>query len=301
MSNIQVRDFSEYTDLLPVQFSDSENLIKLLQIYLDQVEELNLAQQDLSLLSTNLETATGYQLDIIGNLLGAKRNGADDEGFRDAIKFRISINTGSGTPEDVIGFLRTVTKATTTRYWEHYPASIVVETNGTDIASNLASTIDNVSPAGVKVGGVLWVEGDYAFRPCRLSEAYLNLVDIEEIVYPEVAIGDDDQFLGSPTTVMTPLAERTYRMGQDDAYMGNPNMRMRSPSFNKKFTYLNPNTTIGQSVLPNMSEVYSEFYLGAGDDAAFSGNPSAVASGLSVTQGGIVMGTLANVLTDKND
>ena len=85
MSNIQVRDFSEYTDLLPVQFSDSENLIKLLQIYLDQVEELNLAQQDLSLLSTNLETATGYQLDIIGNLLGAKRNGSDDEGFRDAI------------------------------------------------------------------------------------------------------------------------------------------------------------------------------------------------------------------------
>lgn len=278
MSNIQVRDFSEYTDLLPVQFSDSENLIKLLQIYLDQVEELNLAQQDLSLLSTNLETATGYQLDIIGNLLGAKRNGADDEGFRDAIKFRISINTGSGTPEDVIGFLRTVTKATTTRYWEHYPASIVVETNGTDIASNLASTIDNVSPAGVKVGGVLWVEGDYAFRPCRLSEAYLNYINVPE-----------EEFL------------RRFTMGEDDSYMGNPDMEMVSSDINKMFDYLNPNTTIGQSVLPNMSEVYSEFYLGAGDEAAFSGNPSAVASGLSVTQGGIVMGTLVNVLTDKND
>ena len=69
MSNIQVRDFSSYTDFLPLQFSDSDNLIKLLAIYLDQVEELNKAQQELSLLSTNISTATGYQLDIIGNLL----------------------------------------------------------------------------------------------------------------------------------------------------------------------------------------------------------------------------------------
>lgn len=274
MSNIQVRDFSSYTDFLPLQFSDSDNLIKLLAIYLDQVEELNKAQQELSLLSTNISTATGYQLDIIGNLLGARREGRLDSEYRNYIRFRISINTGSGTPSDVINFVKSITSASKIRYWEHYPASVVVETNGNGIPTNLVDTVDNVTPAGVKAGAVLWVEDDYAVRPCRLSEAYLNYVEIS---------GES----GTPV----------YTMGEVDSYMGNSLMEMNSISSNKEFAEVSPTTVFGQSVLPNISEVYSENYVGAGGTDAFSNDPDAIASGLIVTQNGVVRGTLATVLT----
>lgn len=302
MSNIQIRDFTSYTDYLPLQFADSENLVKLLSIYLDQVEELNLAQQDLSNLSTDINTATGYQLDIIGNLLGAVRGGAGDDDYRNYIRFRISINTGSGTPEDVINFVKSVTSATRVRYWEHYPASLVVETNGTEIPSNIASTVDNVSPAGVKTGGVLWVEGDYAFRPCRLSEAYSNY--IEKPVFPV----NDSEFGETGAEVGGEFVEcaasppvGSLQMGEEEAYMGNPEFEMTGIVGSGEFIFgaVSYNTLLGQSILPNISEVYSDNYVGAGGTDAFSNDPDAMASGLTVTENGVVIGTLANVLTDK--
>lgn len=305
MSNIQVRDFSSYTDFLPLQFSDSDNLIKLLAIYLDQVEELNKAQQELSLLSTNISTATGYQLDIIGNLLGARREGRLDSEYRNYIRFRISINTGSGTPSDVINFVKSITSASKVRYWEHYPASVVVETNGNGIPTNLVDTVDNVTPAGVKAGAVLWVEDDYAVRPCRLSEAYLNYV--EKPLYPvndsecgEVSAESGGAFVECATAI--PILGG-LGMGEEEAYMGNPLFEMTGLAGSGEFEFseVSPTTVFGQSVLPNITEVYSENYIGAGGTDAFSNDPDAIASGLIVTQNGVVRGTLATVLTDKNN
>lgn len=305
MSNIQVRDFSSYTDFLPLQFSDSDNLIKLLAIYLDQVEELNKAQQELSLLSTNISTATGYQLDIIGNLLGARRDGRLDSEYRNYIRFRISINTGSGTPSDVINFVKSITSASKVRYWEHYPASVVVETNGNGIPTNLVDTVDNVTPAGVKAGAVLWVEDDYAVRPCRLSEAYLNYV--EKPLYPvndsecgEISAETGGSFVECATAI--PILSG-LGMGEEEAYMGNPLFEMTGLAGSGEFEFseVSPTTVFGQSVLPNISEVYSENYIGAGGTDAFSNDPDAISSGLIVTQNGVVRGTLATVLTDNNN
>lgn len=245
MYNLQIRDFSQYTDFLPLQFRDSDNLIKLLTIYLDQVEELNKAQQDLSLLSSNINTATGYQLDIIGNLLGARREGRFDEDYRNYIRFRISINTGSGTPEDLIGFLKTVTQANTVRYWENQPACVIMETDGETIPTNLVKTVDNITPAGVKIGGVIVKRDDYCFRPCRLSEAFTTQ--------------SGDSFL------------------QTSPY----------------------DTYTGQAVLPNVSEVYLNLSLLAGDPEATAGDPQAVASGLALVEGRPVTGVMANVHTLK--
>ena len=286
MSNIQIRDFSSYTDLLPVQFNDSENLIKLLTIYLDQVQELNLAQQDLSNLSTDINTATGYQLDIIGNLLGTTREGRLDEDYRTVIQNMIAVNTGSGTPNDVIGFLKTLTKANKVRYWEHYPASIILETDGESLPLNLVPIVDNTAPAGVRLGGIIVVEDNYAFRPCRLSEAYLNYVEV--LGDPDEGSGDDLQF----------------EMGEDLAYMGNPVMEMVlggiSPTGEFIFTSQSLDTFLGQSVLPNSSEVYTRNISNmAGRPNMVAGNITALAevedSVLPIE--GAVQGLLASIRT----
>lgn len=286
MSELQIRDFSSYTDLLPVQFKDSENLIKLLAIFLDQVEELNLSQQTLASESTDLEAASGYQLDLIGNLLGVIRLGMNDVDYRDAIRFGISVNTGSGTTEDVIGFLQTITKASKIRYWEHYPACVVLETNGTNIPKAIPSTLDNVTPAGVQTGGVIVVKDNICFRPCRLSEAYAN---IKPVLPPDIVIDID---VGDPLAECgaenTECAKSNYSegisMGEEAAEMGNPSMEMTSVLGTQGYYFgeVVPDTAFGNSILPSTGEVYDR----VGNTYTLKPNAK--------------KGRLANVLSDKN-
>tara|TARA_R100000541_G_C1897352_1_gene83999 strand:+ start:49045 stop:49896 length:852 start_codon:yes stop_codon:yes gene_type:complete len=283
MSELQIRDFSSYTDLLPVQFSDSENLIKLLSIYLDQVEELNLAQQALGEFSTELNTAFGYQLDIIGALLGVSRLGLDDEEFRDAIRFGISRNTGSGTPEDVIGFLQTITKATKVRYWEHYPACTVLETNGTNIPKAIPATMDNVTPAGVRTGGIIVVEDDVCLRPCRLSEAFANRV-----------------FVGNP-----PSTE--YQMGDSIAEMGESVVEMAG-NFSSEYYFedVAEDTLLGNSILPELTDAYditplTENEMGnTGIEMGVVGVEMDTLEREYTQKEGFRQGRCANILTDRS-
>ena len=215
MANIIDRDYTSYTELLPLQFRDSTKLISLLSIYLEQVEELNKAQQDLSLLSTDVDNAVGYQLDLLGNLLGARREGRYDNEYRNHIRFTISINTGSGTPEDVIGFAKTTTRSNRVRYWELPPASLVVEVNGDTIPSNLTNTIDNVTPAGVKMVGTLVIDNALNWRPCRLSDMGTGNVFEKTAILPsfsEVYVslsllsGGEDAIAGNPSALASGLA-----------------------------------------------------------------------------------------------
>ena len=215
MSNIQERDFTDYVELLPLQFKDSENLIILLDIYLEQVEQLNKAQQELSTLSTNIDTSEGYQLDLVGNLLGAYREGRGDSEYRDYIRFVISVNTGSGSPEDVISFAKTVTKSNRVRYWEDDTLNVIIEVDGKTIPSNLTNTIDNVTPVGVKMAGTIVIDAPNNWRPCRLSdigtgnvfEQYSVLPSVSEVyVNLSTLAGQDSATAGDPSAIASGLA-----------------------------------------------------------------------------------------------
>ena len=304
MSNINTRDFTSYVDLLPVQFKDSDNLIKLLSIYLDQVQELNQAQLDLGDLSTDIDTVFGYQMDILGNLLGLKRQGRGDEDFRDFIKAYIATVSGSGTPEDVINYLKITTKAEKVRYWEHYPASIILETNGTFIQKNLANSVDSLSPAGVKVGGVIVVEDGYAFRPCSISNATTNYKENTPIiVLDDSEMGELSVECGAELVECTQISPaRAYYMGEDDSYMGNRKMNLANQDELSERTYqeVPKDSLLGQSILPNISEAYVKLNSLSGQDFMVSGKKRAQAAGLvlSPTNG---LGILANVSTLKSN
>ena len=178
MSEVQRKDLTAYTDFLPVQFSESPNIKKLLSIFLAQAQELEDANMALDANSTDISIAGGYQLDIIGKLIGTARQGQTDVQYRDSILFQISINVGNGTPEDCIQYLASVTKATKVQYWEHYPASVILETNGATLPRNIPNTLDNITMAGVSVGGVIAVpESGQVFRGCPENEAFSNYED----------------------------------------------------------------------------------------------------------------------------
>ena len=240
MSEVQRKDLTTYTDFLPLQFRESPNIKKLLSIFLAQAQELEDANMDLDANSTDISIAVGYQLDIIGKLIGVIRQGQSDVQYRDSILFQISLNVGNGTPEDCIQYLASVTKSTRVKYWEHYPASVILETNGTTIPSNVPNTLDNMTMAGVSVGGVIAVPvSGQVFRGCSENEAFSNYEDITA-PYPELELGGDNVECGSLVAECSII------------------------SF-KGFTPVQDSSLLARCILPSIGDLYEPTINGAGE------------------------------------
>tara|TARA_R110000851_G_scaffold7552_1_gene29274 strand:+ start:1263 stop:2084 length:822 start_codon:yes stop_codon:yes gene_type:complete len=249
MSELLQKDLTAYSNFLPNQFSSSEKLKTFLGIFLNKVQELEDANLNLSNLSTNITLAYGYQLDIIGKLVGSLRKGKPDEQYREEILFQISLNTGNGTPENCIQYLSYVTQATKVSYWEHYPASVILETNGTNIPTNIPNTLDNITIAGVSVGGVITSESGRVFRGCELTEAYSNLT-IFNSPYPEIELGGMNIECGNV------LAECII-------------------ADNEAFSFISDSSELARCTLPELDEIYTNTNNGAGENVMACGEEEA--------------------------
>lgn len=300
MAVIKDRDYEGYVSLLPIQYNDSNNLREFLRIYLESVQDLNVAQLELSEINTDFKTATGYQLDLIGKLVGAERKGRTDSDYRNYILFKISVNIGSGTPEDVINYLSIATDATRIRYFEHYPACTVLETNGTTIPDAIPSTLDNVTPAGVRTGGIMVLIDDYGFRPVELSTAYDNeYTYVPNAATEDVDIGSVDAECGGAfIECALPAAFTGLSLGQTGAELGS--MELKSYEGDKAFALVGTEFLLGQGIYPELSDVYDTGYSLAGDEKMLAGDEEALAAGLFVKEGAGNRGKRAELLTDRN-
>lgn len=134
-------------DLLLQQFRDKLNILKLSEVYLQQMQGVE--DEWFSLLnSLGIDSATLFALDLIGKEVGEDRQGRNDDDYRDAIKTRIFINNSSGTPEDVISATLQITKADIVNYSEQHPAGVVLEIIGAEYISK-APIIKETLPAAV--------------------------------------------------------------------------------------------------------------------------------------------------------
>ncbi len=86
---------------------ENPNLAGLLASYLEQVQDLEDAIWKV-LIGRMPDYAEGASLDMLGKIVGERRNGALDEAFRTRIKARIAVNQSFGRPADIIGVLRIV-------------------------------------------------------------------------------------------------------------------------------------------------------------------------------------------------
>lgn len=172
--DITQRDYTSYIDLLPEQFSQAENTKKLLEIFLteDQVffdELIKLFEVGL-----DLETATGYQLDIIGKLAGEERDDRTDEQYREAIKFKQFINNSSGTTPELLSYLKTITNSEKTYLYEHYPATVCTEVDGDAPSVTTVELTDQSAAGGVDVHSIIYAPDGEAVRPVEITNAYDN-------------------------------------------------------------------------------------------------------------------------------
>ncbi|ATN93406.1 hypothetical protein [Pseudoalteromonas phage J2-1_QLiu-2017] len=195
MSNeIQFKNYEDYIELLPSQYRDSEKLQKLLSIFLNILQQPSDALQELDRQSTNYNEAEGYQLDIIGELVGAKREGRNDSEYVDYIKFILSKNVGSGTTNDIIQYLAVMTETDYARVFEHYPAAVIAETAGT-VTSGVLRSVDSIAVGGVSILG------------------------ISNTLYPRMVRFVDTPFASGNLELDPDVTEIAYEMGQAVAEM----------------------------------------------------------------------------------
>jgi hypothetical protein len=114
------------------------------------VQEVENALFDI-LVQSSIADATGAQLDGLGQILGERRNGREDDVYRQAVAARFFLNKSSGTIEEILQLFRLITDATP-YLDEYFPAAFVLRLEDSTIEdpTSLALMLRAVKVAAVR-------------------------------------------------------------------------------------------------------------------------------------------------------
>lgn len=170
---------------------EAPNLDKLLQVMVAEIQE---AENELHELLTfrSVATASGEQLDVLGDIVGIDREGRTDSDFRDVIFLQIAINNGGGQESVLSALLDNLTDATVIDIWETFPAGLDIFINSDDLSLNTIQSLRRAIAATVSLqfaytdGGV-----PFAFEGDSYGEGFGSTADAAEggewaAVYTEV-------------------------------------------------------------------------------------------------------------------
>lgn len=143
------------------QFRSQPGIVAILSAWLEQVQTFEDDAQDVAA-GLNVDSASGYQLDVLGILVGEERQNLTDAQYRVRIKSRIGINISNGHADELLRIM-TATLGTVVTMQEYAPAAFElysVITNG-NLLDEVAGVLRALRPAGVK--GQLTYAGTTAF------------------------------------------------------------------------------------------------------------------------------------------
>jgi len=158
------------------QFGESPNLQGFVGAVVEPLTEIETTFDALKS-ERWIATAHGAQLDGAGSIVGENRLGRSDTAYRDAIRFRVFINTSKGAPVDLIRGVKYLTAPTDAQYIEAYPATAFVFTNGLFVDYTIQATIQDITPAAVTTVPVLVSFASPVFRfgsTAALSDFFIN-------------------------------------------------------------------------------------------------------------------------------
>lgn len=133
------------------------NIKKILKPLIGQVQDVeDMFQPFFERL--NIATATGEQLDKIGEIVGQPRELYDDDVYRQLIFLRIVRNMSEGTPEELIQIFGTMTGAEIVQYVEQYPAAFTLTAINPDYLFDypyIWEAIQKAKPAAVGINALI--------------------------------------------------------------------------------------------------------------------------------------------------
>lgn len=134
--------------------ADATNVQKAYTAFAAQLQDIDGVQAEL-VEARSIATATGLQLDRIGELVGEPRRGRSDAAYRQGIYVRIAANRSGGTADTVLGIIATITGAATgtVSILFHYPAAydLIVIAPPILPQPGIQALIESATAAGVRV------------------------------------------------------------------------------------------------------------------------------------------------------
>jgi len=156
-------------------FKDKDNFLKLLEIILTQLQELETGLIDLSEIK-DLSNITGIWLDYIGKIVGFSRQGLGDEAYRSALKLKIAVNNSDGTAPIIGGILETYTESDFVRLAVGVLSYGQMIFNGEANANRgLYDLVEDLSPVTTKILVSQNTNNNSYFAPWEVEIANLEL------------------------------------------------------------------------------------------------------------------------------
>lgn len=148
------------------QWIGKPNMEKVLTIHAGGYQELENTLINLRDKTFSIDDSEGFQLDLIGELVGQARMGFDDAFYRILLYARIGINISNGEPERIINTLKLLTKAKFIHYMNLRGGEIAIGSDGVINPLSvefLISNIQRVVMGGVRVNYLAMYDGEDSF------------------------------------------------------------------------------------------------------------------------------------------
>lgn len=128
---------------IPYQFQDSPNFKHLIQIFLEELQEVEDTLEDI-LEQQDLDVAVGVHLDRIGEDIALLREGMSDNDYRTALKVKQILNAGEGQFSTVLNLWRTLLGSSTATMEEEFPAGVALFS---DVGAPTLDTLNTLTQA----------------------------------------------------------------------------------------------------------------------------------------------------------
>jgi len=177
---IKITDYDVNLQLLLQQYKNKPRFKSILEASNNQADDL---EDGLFEIRDDywVTTATGVQLDTIGEIVGEERNGRNDTDYRQAILFRIQTNYGSGEPETVIFVFTNIYGATNCQLLFVGNATLQVYTD-VIIDSQQFNDLLDIIPSGVGLYVIFGSDNPFVFDTDPDGEGFTR-VNSEQLTF----------------------------------------------------------------------------------------------------------------------
>jgi len=152
-------------DRLTDQFKGKVKIEGLITAIVNQLQDIETAAYQV-IHGTYLGDAIGVQLDRVGKIVGAERQGRSDEDYENYIYAKIGQNVSNGTREDLIAIFNLLTGSTRSHYMNIGGGACAIMAN-LDISAlntdDIKTFCQEVLCVGVRLDYVGWFDDDEAF------------------------------------------------------------------------------------------------------------------------------------------
>lgn len=154
MTITRIDDHEEQAlDLLLDQYSDRPRIRALLASYVRRCQELENAAWDV-IVKRTLDNAADAQLDTLGKIVGASREGLADTDYRTIIQATIRARTSRGYADDLLAVTRLMLGGDVPfDYQELYPATALIQVSAVPVFTPalFRKLLTLAKPAGVRL------------------------------------------------------------------------------------------------------------------------------------------------------